>query len=81
MAEPRIGVRYIDKSDDRGYMSTDVNGWNMSDISIDFETGNNVHFHRQLTLLVEKVYNRGFHDGQDVGKQKVAELVKWAESR
>jgi len=81
MEKLRINVRYIDTHDNHGYMSIDVNGFSQPSIAIDFDTGNNVHFHRQLTELVHSAYTRGYHESERECKNKVNQLIDWAKSR
>jgi hypothetical protein len=86
MDAPRIQIRYVDGDNDDpancGYILVSVNGFSQPSIFFkDFDMGNDARIHMGLRSLVEKVYARGFSDGERASKNKVNELIDWAKSR
>lgn len=85
MKKPRIEINFFDGGNDdpanSGYIRTAVNG-HMQTLMFfkDFDTGNDARIHTGLRELVERVYERGYLDGERESKNKVNEIIDWAKS-
>jgi hypothetical protein len=80
MNNPKVEIRYVDNSDTEGYLQIIVNGIIQPPIRLGFDPGNDARIHMGLGNLLAAVYQMGFRDGEQSGKEKVRELLEWAQS-
>lgn len=78
MLSPRIEIKYIDTTEQHGYISVIVNGMLQPSIQTDFTTGNDASIHMGLRRLMEQVYEQGYDDGEKSGKQRISTLIEWS---
>lgn len=81
---PRVSIWPGEGSDedppDVFFVNISVNGNSMPSIRTTKEIAYNLDLHRQVEQLVRAVYHIGRFDGEAVGKQKIADLLKWAKT-
>ena len=77
----KIEIKYVDNTDEDGYLRIIVNGFIQPSIRIKFEPGNEATIHMGLAKVLQHVYEQAYKDGERAAKQKVCGLLEWAKSR
>ena len=78
MKSPRIEIKYIDTTEQDGYISVVINGLLQPSIQTDFTTGNDASIHMGLHRLIAQVYKLGYDEGEYSGKQRISALIEWS---
>jgi hypothetical protein len=81
-AEQRVQIKLQTVDDDAdadsAVMRAAIEGRTMGYLRLPFETANSVEFFNQIEVVLRKTYELGRRDGEQLGKDKLNDLIQWA---
>ena len=78
MSEPKIETLFVELAEGKGYIQVMVNGIIKGPIACSFDAGNDVRLITGLQKCLSRVYEAGRREGEDQGRDRVKQLIDWA---